>query len=88
MFKLQQFFRSKRINHHFVASKFRNQGKSLDGMAVQFNAEKCLFELVFDKNKKQTQDQKQDSVNIPKKILAEPIIILQEWVIVVSIDYF
>jgi hypothetical protein len=50
------------------------QGKSFDG-AVQFNADKRYFELIFDNNKKQSQNQKQDtgqsetnSVRIPKNI--------------------
>ena len=51
------------------------QGKPFDG-AVQFNADKRYFELIFDNNKKQSQNQKQETkqsetngVRIPKNIL-------------------
>jgi hypothetical protein len=52
-----------------IKGMISNQGNPLDGVAVQFNADKRLLELIFDKDRKQFQDQKQDGVNIPKKIL-------------------
>jgi hypothetical protein len=51
-----------------IKGMISKQGHPLDGAAVQFNAEKRLFELVFDKDKKQSQDQK-DGVYIPPNIL-------------------
>jgi hypothetical protein len=48
------------------------QGKSFDG-EVQFNADKRYFELIFDKDKKQSQNNKQDDVpkTFRKKELTE-----------------
>jgi hypothetical protein len=52
-----------------------SKGKKFDG-EVQFNADKRYFELIFDNNKKQSQNQKQDTqqgetndVRVPKKLL-------------------
>ena len=60
------------------------KGKSFDG-EVQFNADKRYFELIFDNNRKQSQNQKQDTqqsepngVRIPKKLFGVDLTEVQQ----------